>query len=213
MRSFRVGLACVLALALVGTSQATELTMTPVADESGFGTLYQTLSSDYTGSGFRGVLTSRVYVDATPASQVTFVWDLYVTLAFSQIENLTLAAVFPEHDLRIGEVLGGTNGYVTGGTTKIPDLAEAFDYSSASDVLSYTWDTGNKLATGDRATMYLITTGAVDVDQLSAAVQDTSIGYCKALAPVDDPSNPDLEVPEPMSLALLALGALFVRRR
>jgi hypothetical protein len=61
--------------------------------------------------------------------------------------------------------------------------------------------------------MYVTTTGAVDVDVVSAAIQDGGVAWCEVLAPVDDPENPDLNVPEPACLTLLAIGGLAVLRR
>ena len=215
MHFARVATACTLVLAIVGTAQATSLLpLTPVADESGFGTLYQSLTSPYTGSGFKGTLYSRVYVDAVPASHVTFVYDLQVTLALTQVENLDIVPIIPpEYDLRIGEILGGVNGYITSETTKVPTSADALNnVYPIADQLKYAW-TGNKIPTGGRATLFVQTSGAVDIGQVSGTVQDGGTGNIQALAPVDDPGNPDMNVPEPASLVLLALGAFFIRRR
>jgi LEA14-like dessication related protein len=215
MHFVRVAAACVLVLAFMGTAQATSLLpLATAADESGFGTLYASLASPYTGSGYNGTLYSRVYVDALPASQVTFVYDLQVNLALTQVENLNIIPVVPlEYDLQIGEILAGINGYVTSETTKIPTSADAINnvYPTA-DQLLYAW-TGNKIPTGGRATLFVQTSGAVDVGQVSGTVQDGGTSHVDVLAPVDDPANPDLNVPEPASLVLLALGAFFIRRR
>ena len=201
---------------LSGAVQADSLLpLSPVADESGFGTLYADLSSPFTGGGFTGVLDSRVYVDATPASQVTFVFDLQVAFALSPVSDMTVAATGAQMDLRIGEIIGGINGYVSGTTSNIPDNADGIDngYPTA-DELIYEWMGANELGTGAQATMYVTTTGAVDVDVVTAALQDGGVGVGVALlAPVDDPQNPDMNVPEPASLALLALGGMAVLHR
>ncbi|HSW45157.1 MAG TPA: PEP-CTERM sorting domain-containing protein [Phycisphaerae bacterium] len=217
MHLFRVVVASALALVIAGTAQATSLLpLATAANENGFGTLHASLSSPFTGGGFRGVLDSRVYVNAVPATQVTFVLDLRITQAFTGVEDMTLAAVFAngDMDLRIGEIIGGVNGYVTSTTTKIPNSADAYDHVfPASDQLNYGWVGTNRLFTNSRAVMYVITSGAVDVGEISVAIQDGSTANARALAPVDDPSNPDMNIPEPTSLALLALGTLLLRRR
>ena len=215
MHFVRVATACVLVLAIVGTAQATSLLpLTPATNESGFGTLYQSLTSPYTGSGFSGTLYSRVYVDATPANHVTFVFDLHVQTARTVVEDMSIAAVGSENDLRIGEIIAGINGYVSSTTDKIPNSADAFDneYPESDEVL-YGWDGTNRLRSGDDAVMYVTTTGAVDVGVVSVAIQDGSTADAEVLAPVDNPDAPDMNVPEPASLALLALGAMFIRRR
>jgi len=94
VKKWVIGLGVV--LAVTATAQAVSLLpLSSVADESGFGTLHDSLSSPFTGGGFEGVLDSRVYVDAVPASQVTFVFDLQMGLALSSVSDLTIAAVFP----------------------------------------------------------------------------------------------------------------------
>lgn len=191
------------------------LPLTPVADESGFGSLYGSeLVSNYAGGGFAGVLKSRVYVDALPATQVTFVYELQVTLAFANVSNLSIGSEAPDPDLRIGEIIGGINGYVVGTTTKIPDTADAINNVWPTyDDLMYGWIGANEMTTGDVAVIYIQTTGAVDVGEVDAAIQDGGVSYARVLAPVDDPNSPDLDVPEPASLSLLGLGALALIRR
>ena len=193
------------------------LPLTATADESGFGTLYDSMSSSYSGSGFNGQLDSRVYVDSTPATEVTFVFDLKVTLAFTGVSDMTIAANgLDQDDLRIGEIIGGTNGYISGTTTNIPDNADAINNTlPAVDELFYEWlDTlGNELFTNDRATMYITTTGAVDVGTVSVSIQDGGVADALVLAPVDDPGRDDLSVPEPTTLVLLGAGAVALLRR
>ena len=205
-----VALAAVAALITL-SSAAPAATLIPLSvevDESSFGTIYDSLSSPFVGGGFNGTLDSRVYVDALPASEVTFVFDLQVGLAFTGVSEMTIAATGLQHDLRIGEILAGTNGYVSGTTTNVPDAADAIDNAyPIVDELIYEWIALNELLTGDRAVLYVTTTGAVDVDVVSAAIQDGDTASAEVLAPVDDPSNPDMNIPEPATMGLLVLGA------
>jgi len=188
-----------------------------VADESGFGTLHDSLSSPFTGGGFAGVLDSRVYVDAIPASTVYFVWDLQVTLAASPVSDLSIASVGAEqYDLRIGEIIANIpqHGYIQDPARKVPDQADAIDRVFPDpDEVAYTWLGANELGTGDRSTVYVKTSGAVDVGQINAAIQDGGVANLLCLAPVDDPSNPDLNIPEPATMALLVLGSVALIRR
>ena len=81
------------------------------------------------------------------------------------------------------------------------------------DELIYEWIGANEMFSGEGATMYVTTTGAVDVGVVSAAIQDGSTAFAEVLAPVDDPSAPDMNVPEPASIAVLSLGAVALIRR
>ncbi len=116
VQRWRAGVVYALIVGLVvavlpSAASAVDLTpLTVVPDETGFGPLQQTLVSDYAGAAFFGTLTSRVYHDPVPASQVTFVYDLSVTLAVTQVVDLSMAATGLQDDLRIGEIIGGTNG-------------------------------------------------------------------------------------------------------
>ncbi len=190
--------------------------LSTVVDESGFGTLHDSLSSPFNGGDFVGTLDSRVYVDTIPATQVTFVFDLQVTLAFSGVWDMTIAATGIQNDLRIGEIIGGTNGYISGTTTNDPDNVDAINnVYPVLDELFYEWLSGNELTTGSRATLYITTTGAVDIGVVSAAIHDGGTASALVLAPVDNPSSPDMNVPEPVSLAILGAGGCLVllRRR
>jgi len=193
--------------------------LTPVADESVFGDpgnpdLSQ--SSPYVGGGFAGTLDSRVYFeDANPITWVTFVFDLQVTLAAADVSEMKLVKTGIQKDLRIGEIAAGTNGYVESpATTNIPDTAVAIDNGfPTADELIYDWLIGNEIPTGGRATLYITTTGAVDVGLVTAYIQDGGQAEAVALAPVDDPDSPDIGIPEPVSLMLFTAAACLALRR
>ena len=210
-----ITLGAILILALAGPVAAVGLTpLTLVGDELGFGTLYDSLSVSYTGGDFTGTMESRVYVDALPASQVTFVFDLQVTLAATGVWDLAIAATGVQDDLRIMEIIAGENGCVTGTTTNIPDNADAYNNTyPVADELIYGWLSGNEIVSDGRAIMYVTTTGAVDVGQVGATIQDGGVANVMVLAPVDNPDTPDLSIPEPATISLLALGGMAMLRR
>lgn len=209
-------LAAAIAITLAGSARAVSLLpLSAVADESGFGTQIDSLNSPFSAAAFAGVVDSRVYVDDTPASVVTFVWDVQITQAIPDlgVHDYSIAATGLQNDLRIGEVISGVNGYVSSTTTKIPSAVDAFDNPfPTADELVYGW-APDELLTGDRAVLYVQTTGAVDVGALSAAIQNGQSAAAVVLGPVDDPENPDLNIPEPATIALLGGGLLMLRRR
>lgn len=198
----------------------TDLTpLTAVADDTGFGTLYDSLgpvafTSEY--GAYSGTITSRVFTDTAvlPAGAVTFVWDVVIDGdAVTPVEDITVAATGTQFDLRIGAIVAGINGYVSGTTTAVPTIVEARNYVSAADELFYKW-TVNTLDANDTVTLYVTTTGGVDVGQVDVALQNLGGASAVVLGPVDDPSSPDMNVPEPATLTLLGLGfAAFLRRR
>ena len=218
-------LAAISILMISGLAAADDmLPLQQVLDTSGFGTLYgSVLSSSFTGGGFAGTLDSYVYVDQYPSTTTAyFVWDLQITLAAAKVANLTIAADLGvgQYDLKIGEIIAniGQHGVIydplESPLRKIPDLADAINRIFPNpDEVAYTWLGANELGTGDRATMYLKTSGAVDVGQINAAIQNGGVATVLVLAPVDDVSSPDLEVPEPVTLALLGIGSVALIRR
>ena len=199
-------------LAFCGSVVAAPVDLTPlvsVADESGFGTLYDSLApqafvSEY--STYSGTITSRVYTDTPdlPANAVTFVWDVMMDgTSILPVEDMAIASTGAQLDLRIAEIIAGTNGYVSGTTTNIPDTAEATDnvFPTVDDIF-YEWIGANLLGANDRATLYVTTTAEVDIGQINVALQNAGGSSALILAPVDDPNNPDMNVPEPASIAL-----------
>jgi len=209
----------VCALVMVpAAAMAYDLTpLSSVADESGFGTLHDSMSSGFaSGSGsFSGTIYSRVYVDALPASEVTFVIDVVMAdLVFTPMSDMTIGAGAGQNDLRITEIMYGTNGYVSGTTTNVPDNADAYDNAfPIVDELIYEWLGANEMGSGDRATMYITTTGAVDVGVVDVALQDGGGTSALVFAPVDDPGQEDLNIPEPASLLLFGVGVCAALRR
>jgi len=210
---------CALMLAPAAAMAAESWDLTPlssVADESGFGTLYDSLSSNFAAGsgGFSGTVDSRVYVDALPASQVTFVFDVTMSgTVYTPMQDMTIAAGAGQNDLRITEIAGGTNGYVSGTTTNVPDNADAYNNDFPTvDELFYEW-VSSTMGSSDRATLFVTTTGAVDVGQVNVAFQDAGGASGLVLAPVDNDSDPDLNVPEPASLLLFGAGACAALRR
>lgn len=218
-------LAAISILMISGLAAADDmLPLQQVLDTSGFGTLYGSLSSSFVGGSFAGTLDSYVYVDQYPFTNTAyFVWDIQVTLASSPVSDLTIAADIGagQFDLKIGEIIAniGQHGAIydplESPVRKIPDSADAINRVFPNpDEIAYSWLGANELSTGDRATLYIKTSGAVDVGQINAAVQDGGVApIVLLLAPVDDPSSPDLEIPEPVTLALLGIGSVALIRR
>ncbi len=206
-------------LMVSGAATAATTSMLPLSsevDESGFGILYETLVSPFGAVTYNGTLTSRVYVDALPATQVTFVYDLQVNLSIPSlgVSEFSIAATGMEKDLRIGEILNGTHGTISGLTTNVPDAVDATNnVYPVVDELIYDWLGLNEVDAGERAVMYITTTGSVDVGQISAVIQNGGSSDVMVLAPLDDMSNPDMNVPEPATLAMIAAGCVGLLRR
>ena len=222
-----IGLAAISILVVAGLAGAdTMLPLQQVLDTSGFGTLHDSLiDQDFIGGSFRGTISSYVYVDQYPYTNTAyFVWDIQVTLASSPVADMSIAADLGvgQHDLKIGEIIAniGQHGVIydplESPVRKIPDLADAMNRVFPDpDEVAYRWLGANEIGTGERSTLYLKTSGAVDVEQINAAIRDGGVTTTTllVLAPVDDPSSPDLEIPEPATLALLGIGSVALIRR
>jgi hypothetical protein len=216
-----VSILCVVGLVSVASgAQVFDLTpLTSVPDENSFGTLYMSQSVPFSKTigpapVFSGTLHSRVYTQGSPVTAATFVYDIEMTAGFSSVDTVSIASNVTQNDLRITEIAAGVNGYVSDTTTNVPNEAKAFDNDfPVVDELLYTWYVGNTLASGDRATLYVTTTGAVDIEVIDVSIQNGGSASATVLAPVDDPGNPDIGIPEPASMMLVGMAGCFVLRR
>jgi hypothetical protein len=202
-----------------GSPDVYDLTpLSSAADESGFGTLQNTLVSPFAALGFSGTITSRVYTDTptTPGNVATFVWqidgDIGDPNSSTYVEDVTIAAVGLQNDLRIMQIVNGVNGYIIG--TDDPDVALATNHDfPTADSLFYEWQAGDRLDPGETATLYVQVTGVTQLGEVNAAIQNFGGANATVLAPVDDPGSPDLTIPEPTTMALLGLGFVGLMRR
>jgi len=210
-------IAGVLVFGLVSSASAVSLLpLDTLANESGLGDVDYSLSDTFAAAGYSGTIDSRVYTQGSPITQVTFVWDVQITGGFSDIEDMTIsAATASDPDLDFSEIVGHLGlGYMTDLTVAdcVPDEVDAVN-NIEIDTLTYKWNTPGRPGNGERVILYLTTTGLVDIDTVIANLNDFGGTTADVLAPVDNPSDPDIGVPEPMTLSLMLAGGLFLCRR
>ena len=75
------------------------------------------------------------------------------------------------------------------------------------------WLGKGPVGAGQRSVLYVQTTGLVDIGTLVGNFQDFGGAAADVLGPVDNPSNPDLGVPEPVAAALMLVGIVPLLRR
>ncbi len=177
----------------------------------------------FTGPAYSGSITATVYGnDAifTPGlSDVVVVYDFLGTGEPTPIEAMEFAVNGGNIDLNFAELDGGVMGRIDAlsDVALIADPILTFNPGPANDSLLFEWGSAGLgdvfLAQG--YSWYTRTTGAIDLGLINVEVRNAGSVTTQTLGVIDDPSQPNLNVPAPGSLAVfgLAAGALFKRRR
>ncbi|MFG0253123.1 MAG: PEP-CTERM sorting domain-containing protein [Phycisphaerales bacterium JB038] len=193
-----------------------------VLDLSALG-LTNGMTIPFDGPAYSGAITATVYGDSaifTPdLTDVVVVYEFEGTGEPTPIEAMEFAVNGGNIDLNFAELDGGVMGRIDSlsDVVLMDDPILTFNPGPANDSLLFDWGTpglGDVLVT-EYYGWYTRTTGAIDLGLISVEVRNAGSTQTQTLGVIDDPSQPNLDVPAPGTLAVfgLAAGAMFKRRR
>ena len=175
----------------------------------------------FTGSAYTGSITATVYGNSpifTPGlTDVLVVYTFEGNGQPTPIEEMEFAVAGGNLDLNFAELDGGVMG-------RIDDMSDinldsdpllTFNPGPANDSMLFDWTTeglGDPFVS-QSYTWYTRTSGAIDIGMVNVEVRNSGSVITQTIAVLDDPSQPDLDVPAPGSLALMGLGAFIIGRR
>ncbi len=175
----------------------------------------------FDAGAYNGAITATVYGNSpifTPG-----LTDVVVLYTFegegtpTPIEEMEFAVAGGNIDLNFAELDSGIMGRIDDISDIYLDMDPVltFNPGPANDSLLFDWSTetlGNPFVT-EQYSWYTRTTGAIDMGLVEVQVRDAGSYVTQTLAVLDDPNQPNMDVPAPGSLALLGLSALALRRR
>ncbi len=179
----------------------------------------ETIAFDWTA--YSGSITATVYGNSdifTPGlTDVVVVYEFSGTGEPTPIEAIEFAVNSGNLDLNFAELDGGTMG-------RIDSLSDVFltgdplltyNPGNANDSLLFDWGTsglGDPFVTQSFG-WYTRTTGAIDIGYIDAEIRNAGSVMSLTIGVIDDPSQPNLNIPAPGSLAMLGLSAGVLTRR
>lgn len=173
------------------------------------------------GTLFAGTLTATVYGNVgTPGSSLT---DIVVVYEFISTGGITPIETF-EFGVDSGsnidflDIQNATQGTILNEST--PGQASPFvtlndnSLSLSNDTLLFDFTNGaDTLAPGEKITWYMTSSANVALNYVDVNVTDFGGTLTQTIAFVTGTGQPDLNVPAPGAVALLAMGAGFASRR
>jgi hypothetical protein len=175
----------------------------------------------FVGPAYTGSITATVYGNSdifTPGlTDVIVIYEFEGTGQPTPIEEMEFAINGGNLDLNFAELDGGTMGRID----DLSDIALDFDPvltfnpGPANDSLLFDWTTDGlgDVFVSQTYGWYTRTTGAIDLGLVDVQVRNAGSVVTNTIAVLDNPDQPNLDVPAPSAAALLGLGLAAMRRR
>ncbi len=163
---------------------------------------------------FTGTLTARVFGNnggnlGPGLNDVLVIYD-FVGDGPSGIDEFEFG-VDSGRSMDISDLIAATQGTLTDLTSagQVSPLVDVFSNVSNDTYLfdhAAAFDTLGSPGNTERVSWYVRTTGDIKINVVDVVVRNAGVATVQSLGLVDDPGQPDLNVPAPGPLSLMALG-------